>query len=377
VDFVGTGRVLLTDGEIFGEIAALSRYPQAASVVAEADCETLQLRIQALRLIQKKSPEFKEFVDQRYRQRSLRDHLRNVRLFADCDPHFLGDLSRRVQLYSYEPGETILQEGSPADAFYLVRGGFVKVSRKMGEGDMVLSYISKGEYCGEAALLLDEPWMFTLTAYDHVEIVKISRDDFRAIVREHPAIEKELWGVTVYRLKERGRVSRTPGASTFLRMAGDEGLIHGNSVLLIDLDTCTRCDDCVRGCASTHGGTPRFIREGKKYQNILIPTACYHCTDPVCMIGCPTGAITRVGANHEVVITDACIGCGNCANNCPWGNIIPVETEQEGKAVPISTKCDLCVDTGGVPACVSNCPNGSAVRISFKELDQVMEQIHE
>ena len=31
-------------------------------------------------------------------------------------------------------------------------------------------------------------------------------------------------------------------------MAMDTGLIHGESVLMIDLNTCTRCDDCVRAC---------------------------------------------------------------------------------------------------------------------------------
>ena len=64
-------------------------------------------------------------------------------------------------------------------------------------------------------------------------------------------------------------------------MAMDTGLIHGESVLLIDLSTCTRCDDCVRGCAETHGGMPRFIREGNKFRTWSIPTSCYQCTDPV------------------------------------------------------------------------------------------------
>jgi len=374
-DVVGKGRILLGEGEIFGEMSALSRYPQSASVVAETDCTLIQIRVQALRLIQKKSPEFKEFVDQRYRQRSLANHLMNVRLFADCDEAFIKDLTQKVQLFSYEPGEVIAREGDPADAFYLVRSGFVKVSKKTGEVDLTISYVSKGEYCGEIALLFDEPWMFTLTAYDHADIVKMSRDDFQAMMKEYPSIEKDVWEVTVARLKDRGRVIRTPGASAFLQMALDEGLIHGNSILLIDLETCTRCDDCVRGCQSTHGGTPRFIREGTKYQNFLIPTACYHCTDPVCMIGCPTGAITRLGAGLQVVITDSCIGCGNCANRCPWGNIIPVAAEKDGKAVNLSTKCDLCEDHGGRPACVYNCPNGSAMRISFKDLDHVMGQI--
>ncbi|HXI03196.1 MAG TPA: cyclic nucleotide-binding domain-containing protein [Candidatus Saccharimonadales bacterium] len=374
-DVVAGERILLEKGEIFGEIAALSRYPHSASVVADTECTTLQMRTQALRLIQKKSPEFKEFVDKRYRQRALSNHLRSVRLFSDLDEALLKDLTEKVQLYSYEPGEVIVKEGDPADAFYLVRAGFVKVSQRAGEGDLTISYISKGEHCGEIALLLEEPWIFTLTAYDHVEIVRMSRDEFRDILEKHPRMKKELWEVTVERLKERGRVVATPGASSVLQMALDEGLIHGNSILLIDLETCTRCDDCVRGCASTHGGTPRFIREGTKYQNILVPTACYHCTDPVCMIGCPTGAITRVGASYQVVITDACIGCGNCVNRCPWGNIVPVAAEEGGVAKTVSTKCDLCQDAGGRPACVYNCPNGSATRINFKDLDRVLGQL--
>ena len=105
----------------------------------------------------------------------------------------------------------------------------------------------------------------------------------------------------------------------------DTGLIHGESVLLIDLETCTRCDDCVRACADTHGGTPRFIREGQKYRNWSITVACYQCTDPVCMIGCPTGAITRpIGTLEVTVNKDTCIGCHNCVRRCPWGNIIEV-----------------------------------------------------
>ena len=47
-----------------------------------------------------------------------------------------------------------------------------------------------------------------------------------------------------------------------LQCAMDSGLIHGESVLLIDLETCTRCDECVRACADAHDGTPRFVREG-------------------------------------------------------------------------------------------------------------------
>ena len=111
--------------------------------------------------------------------------------------------------------------------------------------------------------------------------------------RRARSIAEELWAAVVERLKDRGFALRNPGAVESLRIAMDTGLIHGESVLLIDLTTCTKCDDCVRACAATHGGTPRFVREGIRVSHYSVPTACYQCTDPVCMIGCPTGAISR------------------------------------------------------------------------------------
>jgi Fe-S-cluster-containing dehydrogenase component len=164
------------------------------------------------------------------------------------------------------------------------------------------------------------------------------------------------------------------------QMAMDTGLIHGESVLLIDLSTCTRCDECVRGCSDAHGGVPRFVREGERYRNWLIPTACYQCSDPVCMIDCPTGAITRESDSLLVTInghahpTRPCIGCGNCAERCPWGNIImvPFGTRADGKLEEEATKCDLCVSRSEGPACVQMCPHGSAVRLSFREMEEVV-----
>jgi Fe-S-cluster-containing hydrogenase component 2 len=47
------------------------------------------------------------------------------------------------------------------------------------------------------------------------------------------------------------------------------------------------------------------------------------------------------------------------------------ETRADGKPVEVATKCDLCLNRPEGPACVQMCPHGSAVRISFKDLEQV------
>jgi CRP-like cAMP-binding protein/Fe-S-cluster-containing hydrogenase component 2 len=369
------GNRLLGPGEIFGEIGALSRYPVSATVRAIAPLTLLQIRLPGLRMLLATSKDFKKSILERYRERILTRQLRMVPLFAQMDDAFLEDVKRRADLVSFDPGQVIVQEGAPADAFLLVIGGYVKVSVQAGATDLALTYLRKGDFAGESALLLDESWPFTLQALEHVEVAKLSREMFRAITAAYPEVEDELWKVAVARLKARGAVRSEPTSAEYLQMAMETGLIHGESVLLIDLATCTRCDECVRGCADAHGGQPRFLREGQKYRRWLVPTACYQCTDPVCMIDCPTGAITREVGSLEVTIDEAtCIGCSNCANRCPWGNITMVEKDEkraDGKPIEVATKCDLCLTRPEGPACVQMCPHGSAVRISFKDLDRV------
>jgi len=371
----GRGNLTLGPGEVFGEIGALSRYAVSATVRAATPLTVLQIRLPGLRMLLASSKDFKKSVEERYRERILARQLRMVPLFSRMDDSFVEDIKRRAELLSFEPGQVIVEEGAPADALLLVIGGYVKVSVHAGATDLALTYLRKGDHAGEAALLLEDTWPVTLQALEHVEIVKLSREIFRAVTAAYPDVEDALWEETVARLKARGAIKRQPNSSEYVQMAMETGLIHGESVLLIDLSTCTRCDECVRGCADAHGGEPRFMREGSKYRRWLVPTACYQCTDPVCMIDCPTGAITRQVGTLEVTIDPpTCIGCGNCANRCPWGNITMVEKDEkrpDGKPVEVATKCDLCLTRPEGPACVQMCPHGSAVRISFKDLDRV------
>ena len=142
--------------------------------------------------------------------------------------------------------------------------------------------------------------------------------------------------------------------------------------MVIDMDRCTRCDECVRACATTHDGNPRFLRHGPMIDHLMIASACMHCVDPVCMIGCPTGAIHRSSFGGEVIINPAtCIGCGTCAANCPYESIRMVEVrsskgeflvDEEFQPILKATKCDLCVEQTSGPACLNACPHDALSR---------------
>lgn len=152
--------------------------------------------------------------------------------------------------------------------------------------------------------------------------------------------------------------------------------------MVIDNNRCTRCDDCVRACASTHDNNPRFLRHGPLSEHIMMANACLHCADPVCMLGCPTGAIHRDLLEGKVVINPVtCIGCSICANNCPYNAIRMVEArdrsggllidQERNQPIQKATKCDLCVEQPSGPACERACPHDAMKRINLNDLGEL------
>lgn len=377
----------LTVGDIFGEIGALNGWPQSVTARTATVCTVVQIRLPALRKLKRAAKGLKAQIDRVYRERTLLHHLRTTPPLRGCSEAALTALAGKVELLSLEPNESLAREGEPADAVYLVRSGFLKLSQSLGAGDLVVNYVSKGMTIGEVEALIDgvSTWQASATAAGYCEVVRIALDDFLAVVRAHAAVEARLWESAVARIKEAGFSRKNPERSELIEFALARGLAQGNSVLVMDLDVCTRCDDCVRGCASTHGGRPRFVREGERFGNFLVARSCFHCEDPVCLIGCPTGAIKRTNVGEVIAIEDTlCIGCGSCADNCPYDAIVMHDTGTvwPDHALPerlrgaerfVASKCDLCHSSEEGPACVNSCPHSCAFRIgSVEEFDLLL-----
>src|SRR6202035_5330831 len=113
-----------------------------------------------------------------------------------------------------------------------------------------------------------------------------------------------------------------------LRSLVGGGVIEGTEVLVIDLDKCIHCNECEEACARRHGHS-RMNRKGMVVGNISITTACRQCQDPVCML-CSRAGIARMPGG-EVYITESCIGCGICAERCPYDNISIVSLNEEAE----------------------------------------------
>jgi CRP-like cAMP-binding protein/Fe-S-cluster-containing dehydrogenase component len=360
----------LGPGDLFGEMTCMNFYPRSATVRAETDVVAYEMLRNVLDIMMKNKT-FRAQIDQNYRKRALETHLRGVPMFADLAPDFIEHLKESVELVRYAPGQVIAQQGEAADCFYLVRIGFVKISEQYPGGELVLAYLSRGDYFGEIGLLGGGMRTATCTALDHVEVVKISGDDFREMVERFPSVRTGLEAVAAERHEanaQRLQMVQNVPIEQFL----SQGLMEAQSLLILDLENCTRCDACVDACADAHDGVTRLVREGLRFENYLVATSCRQCRDPLCMLGCPVGSIRRRNS-LEVIIEDWCIGCGLCARNCPYGNInlhpfdVMVEDlEHLGRKKAVvqqkATSCDLCTHLKE-PSCVYACPHDAAHRV--------------
>ncbi len=371
----------LPAGSLFGEMTCMSFYPRSATVVAAEECVMLEMLRNILQILQKNKV-FREKLEADYRSRAMDGHLRSVPLLAGLSDDFLDRLRSRVSLVAFEPGQVICKEGEAADAFYLIRIGFVRVSRNFPGGEMVLAYLSRGNAFGEMGLLGEGQREATCAAMDHVEVVKIGADDFAAMVSEFPEVRSRLEDLAAAR---RGANLAQQQALSGSRLDEylEQGLMQAQNLLVLDLDRCTRCDDCVRACADTHDGVTRLIRDGLRFDHFLVATSCRQCRDPLCMVGCPVGSIRRK-ESLEIVIEDWCIGCGLCAKQCPYGNInmhpfpsaeldeamskesAPTQKAAVGKPREKAITCDLCSHLSE-PSCVTACPHDAAFRVEPRE----------
>src|SRR6266550_7309872 len=109
------------------------------------------------------------------------------------------------------------------------------------------------------------------------------------------------------------------------------GIVDGANLLVMDMDLCVRCGNCSLACHKVHGQS-RLLRRGisitrpvsigsEGMQHVLSPQVCMHCKDPECLTGCPTGSIFRDSIGQVDIDPATCIGCFDCATQCPYDAI--------------------------------------------------------
>jgi len=90
-------------------------------------------------------------------------------------------------------GETIVREGEPGDAFYILTSGRARVFKLSNEGEEIaLNVLKPGDEFGEMALLEGVSRAASVRCSSDVSALRLDRSDFLDLVQEMPALREYL-----------------------------------------------------------------------------------------------------------------------------------------------------------------------------------------
>ncbi len=444
---------VLRRGEYLGERGLLTGQQRNATARAQTASVILEVPEQVMQRLMELVPAIRAFFEQLNNARSLESILRRMALFQGIAAADIRYLAEQAQVKRYDREELLFQEqselkaGSASELMHIILEGFVKVARrtKAGTGrdksdERIIAYRQSGDYFAVGLDLLGDGRPVSVTAITRVGVAEIPRAALHTVLARNPAANQRFTA-QLQQYRDAAVAAQTSmldpltshGASIENKpLAADAdvraslqsliggGVIEGTEVLVIDLDKCVHCNECEEACARRHGHS-RMNRKGMVVGNMSIATACRQCQDPVCLL-CSRAGIARLPSG-EVYITESCIGCGICAERCPYDNISIMTLEEESVAArtmwqsfsnffmkgtgkergrrllpvaqaplapgpfdstppdaygemrkKVAIKCDLCVGYNN-QACVQACPVSAVVRVQPVEFFGSTEDI--
>lgn len=449
---------ILRRGEYVGEEGMLTGQTYKTSARASSPTLLLQIPEQVMQHLMELVPTVRQHLESFGQGRSLLAILNRMALFNGVAETDLQALIHQMQIQHYDRDERLFAEsarGRPSrETLHILLEGFVKVARQSpagekpsGSDERIIAYRQGGDYFAGGLDLLGDGQAVTVTTINRCRVAVVPRQAILWLFQLYPEVEQRFATRIQQYLDTAASAQResistqaqppllptrkatNPNVHTGLHALVGNGVVEGTEVLVIDLDKCIHCNECEYACERRHGHS-RMNRKGMVIGNISITTTCRQCQNPVCML-CSRAGIAR-HPDGEIYITESCIGCGICAERCPYGaiSIAQIKDEPENpktwqrfsawfsngtnkersrKTLPmvsaavaggnralsgpltvsppkdgydelrkkIAIKCDLCAGYKD-QACVQACPAGAAFRIQptrfFGSTEEILRQ---
>jgi Fe-S-cluster-containing dehydrogenase component/CRP-like cAMP-binding protein len=404
----------LRAGTQFGEMSVLAGTTRSATIKAPAAAAAQVLEIQrpALRLL-RKLPAFGENLDRSYREHGRDAIVEDLKSTFTLTADMAVELKRSAMFRVFSKNHVLFREGAAIDRIFLMKRGWLRRTR---EAEGVEDFLGKGYSFGVEGMMKPTAWPYSATLMGRSELMEIPIANLRKHVALRETLARELVRFAPPAIGSRVSTKPSVGQKQLAAQQSliEAGLVDATNLLVMDMDLCVRCGNCSMACHQIHGQS-RLTRRGiqvtrleapraSAIQSVLAPAVCMHCQDPECLTGCPTGAIGRFDGGQIDIDSKTCIGCGDCASQCPYNAIslisrkakpadaklgfknklkdyLRLKPEPLPPAVDstedlVAVKCNLCKDRASLnppgsktPAysCEENCPTGALARINPHE----------
>jgi len=139
---------------------------------------------------------------------ALFSSLIDIPMFSRIDRTDLDDLPGICDLYSYEPGDVIIVEGTVSSSIFTLLSGEVDILKKgQHKEDIKINTLVNGATFGETSIFKNEPSTATVRASSLSLIMALSRERFSEYITTHPRAGLVIMTYIVYGLLEKLRSS--------------------------------------------------------------------------------------------------------------------------------------------------------------------------
>ncbi|GEM_PF-5285930 len=121
-------------------------------------------------------------------------YVKKCPLFKDLTDKELAVLAKLMEERSYNVNSFIFEEGMQVSAFYLIKKGRIKLSRKINPGveNHPLLLLGPGQFFGELSLIYAMPKIYTAKALENVELLVLTREKFQFLSEKVPSLALKI-----------------------------------------------------------------------------------------------------------------------------------------------------------------------------------------
>lgn len=157
------------------------------------------------------------------------EDIKGIPLFKDISETVLKEsFLPLLQMEEHRAGELIFEEGSTADAFFVIQKGEVEI-RKIIDGETVrhkiIAILTEGDFFGEMAVFQMQPRSTEAVARSHVSLIRIIRDDLFHLFQRAPDIANQIMQFVISILMERIRAT-TKELATLYEVGRLVAMVH-------------------------------------------------------------------------------------------------------------------------------------------------------
>ena len=115
-----------------------------------------------------------------------------------------------MRVLSFAPGQLVVREGDPSDAFYVITHGEAQVVQRDASGvERIVNTLHEDQYFGELGMLRGEPRNATVRAATSLEVIAVSKAAFTMLVESSKQTAEEIARVAATRVRT-PEPARTP-----------------------------------------------------------------------------------------------------------------------------------------------------------------------